>query len=428
MGDYRYNPVDPVHNAHLLAGESSVFDRIGIGVPDADQALEVSGIVHISAEQGTTPDAPANGDGGLLYTKADGKPYWRSNDVSETDLSAAGGGSGDITRVNITAGTGLTGSQNTASGDHTQTLALSHLGIQDLTDPGADRIMFWDENENAVKFLVPNDNLAISGTNLNATDTNTTYSAATSSALGLMKIEDDTEQSVAANAVSATAGRTYGVQFNSSDQAVVNVPWTDSGGISWDGSTANGVATYKDSDEATVESNLTFDGNSLLVITGSASAVPCTIKGAGSQTADLLQVQDSTGDELLVIDKGGSIKLGLGGDREIHVEPQSGSNKAGKDLFLKGGKSTGNTEGGDIRFYTSPVGSSGSSVNNWTEALKIRHDNVVDFKIAAATKTGSTTISTDFMSTAEISPSKWLEIKIAGTQYFLPAFASGQFA
>jgi len=35
------------------------------------------------------------------------------------------------------------------------------------------------------------------------------------------------------------------------------------GGISWDGSTANGVATYKDSDEATVESNLTFDGTDL---------------------------------------------------------------------------------------------------------------------------------------------------------------------
>ena len=40
------------------------------------------------------------------------------------------------------------------------------------------------------------------------------------------------------------------------------------GGISWDGSTANGVATYKDSDEATVESNLTFDGNTLTVGTG----------------------------------------------------------------------------------------------------------------------------------------------------------------
>ena len=36
-----------------------------------------------------------------------------------------------------------------------------------------------------------------------------------------------------------------------------------SGGISFDGSTANGVLTYKDADEATVESNLTFTGSVL---------------------------------------------------------------------------------------------------------------------------------------------------------------------
>ena len=57
--------------------------------------------------------------------------------------------------------------------------------------------------------------------------TPTSASTATASATGLIKIEDDTDQSVAANAVSATAGRTYGVQLNSSDQAVVNVPWAD---------------------------------------------------------------------------------------------------------------------------------------------------------------------------------------------------------
>ena len=39
-----------------------------------------------------------------------------------------------------------------------------------------------------------------------------------------------------------------------------------SSGISWDGSTANGVATYKDGDEATVESNLTFTGSALTCI------------------------------------------------------------------------------------------------------------------------------------------------------------------
>ena len=52
-------------------------------------------------------------------------------------------------------------------------------------------------------------------------------STATSSATGVIKIEDDTDQSVAAESVSTTANRTYGLQLNSSDQGVVNVPWTD---------------------------------------------------------------------------------------------------------------------------------------------------------------------------------------------------------
>jgi len=56
---------------------------------------------------------------------------------------------------------------------------------------------------------------------------NTTYSLMTSSVLGLGKLFNDTIQSVAANSVSATASRTYGIQTNSDGQSVVNVPWTD---------------------------------------------------------------------------------------------------------------------------------------------------------------------------------------------------------
>ena len=59
------------------------------------------------------------------------------------------------------------------------------------------------------------------------TDTDTTYSAGSSSALGLIKLEDDITQTEAANTVSATASRTYGLQINGSGQGVVNVPWTD---------------------------------------------------------------------------------------------------------------------------------------------------------------------------------------------------------
>ena len=59
--------------------------------------------------------------------------------------------------------------------------------------------------------------------------TDTTYSVMTDTVLGLGKVEDNTTQTVAANAVTTIAGRTYGIQKNSSNQLVVNIPWRDSG-------------------------------------------------------------------------------------------------------------------------------------------------------------------------------------------------------
>ena len=57
---------------------------------------------------------------------------------------------------------------------------------------------------------------------------------ATSTVRGGIELFSDTDQSVAANAVSTTASRTYGLQLNSSGQGVVNVPWTDTSGMtSW---------------------------------------------------------------------------------------------------------------------------------------------------------------------------------------------------
>ena len=57
--------------------------------------------------------------------------------------------------------------------------------------------------------------------------TNTyTLPKATATVRGGTELRSNTVQTVTANNVSSSAGRTYGVQLNSADQMVVNVPWT----------------------------------------------------------------------------------------------------------------------------------------------------------------------------------------------------------
>lgn len=69
----------------------------------------------------------------------------------------------------------------------------------------------------------------ITGTypNFTISSVDTTYSLATSTVEGLIELNSDTVQTVAANAITATANRTYGLQVNAAGQGVINVPWTD---------------------------------------------------------------------------------------------------------------------------------------------------------------------------------------------------------
>ena len=76
--------------AGTIAAVMSITSAGGVGVggvTNPDHALEVGGNVHLSSEQGSSPSAPAAGDGGVLFTKADGKIYWISDDISEVALS-----------------------------------------------------------------------------------------------------------------------------------------------------------------------------------------------------------------------------------------------------------------------------------------------------------------------------------------------------
>jgi len=70
----------------------------------------------------------------------------------------------------------------------------------------------------------------------------------TSTVTGTGKLWDDTVQLEAAEAVSTVKDRTYGVQFNSDDQLVVNVPWSTSGGSmsSWTIGDGTGIQPVTD--------------------------------------------------------------------------------------------------------------------------------------------------------------------------------------
>ncbi len=60
-----------------------------------------------------------------------------------------------------------------------------------------------------------------------ATYNNYTLPAADATTRGGIELFSSTPQSVAANTVSTTANRTYGLQVNSAGQGVVNIPWTN---------------------------------------------------------------------------------------------------------------------------------------------------------------------------------------------------------
>jgi hypothetical protein len=63
---------------------------LGIGTNAPIAKLDVSGKIAITNES-ATPNQPLDGQG-LLYSKNDGRLYWRSYDVAETDLTSGGGG------------------------------------------------------------------------------------------------------------------------------------------------------------------------------------------------------------------------------------------------------------------------------------------------------------------------------------------------
>lgn len=114
----------------------------------------------------------------------------------------------------------------TSSGDGATTIGNDKVTYAKMQNVSAtSRLLGRDSGDGTVEELAP-----VNIRNMiNVADGANAYSLplATNTVRGGIELFNNTDQSVAANTVTTTASRTYGLQLNSANQGVINVPWTD---------------------------------------------------------------------------------------------------------------------------------------------------------------------------------------------------------
>jgi len=279
---------------------------------------------------------------------------------------------GDITGV--TAGTGLSGG-GTSGG---VTVNLSHLGIESLSDPNDDQIIFWDDSAGATAFLDIGTGLSISGTTISVGTLNqdTTGNAATATALETARTINGVSFDGSANVTTLTAGTGVSV----SGTAV---------------SIGQAVATSDDVTFADVAAtgNVTITGN--LDVNGTTT----TLDSTNSTIADrLIELGNGTtgtpaNDMGLVFERGSSDNAFIGWDESADkflVGTGSFTGASTGDLTVTTGTLVANLEGnvtGNVTGNTS--GSSGSCTGNAATASALATARTLSF-------TGDVTGTGDF--------------------------------
>jgi len=106
-----------------------------------------------SAGRGLLDDADAAAQTTTLGLGTGDSPTWTGATLSGLTASRLVGSDASKAMESVTVGTGL---------DYTRpNLTLSHLGIEALSDPNADKIVFWDDSATALKWLGVGNSIAI---------------------------------------------------------------------------------------------------------------------------------------------------------------------------------------------------------------------------------------------------------------------------
>ena len=206
--------------------------------------------------------------------------------------------------------------------------------------------------------LTAGDGITLSRTTITNTDNDLTITnaLATETTTGGVQLFSNTDQSVAANTVSTTANRTYGLQLNSADQGVVNVPWTD-----------------------TVYTHPTHDGDDISIDTGALSGAVVISDLDFNVTTDTLgHVTDanaSVATRTLTL-----ANLGYTGDTDAnnYVLPTAAASTLG-----------GVKVGSRLSISTGTLSADSQTDNNFTTTLKNKLDGISD----SADVTDATTVT-----------------------------------
>ena len=197
--------------------------------------------------------------------------------------------SGDITAV--VAGTGLSGGATSGSA----TVNLSHLGLESLSDPNDDQIIFWDDSAGATAFLDLGTGLSISGTTISVgtLNQNTTGNAATATALATARTIHGVSFDGTANIdLSEVVQDTVGAMFSSNTETGNTVSYEDGDGTidlvvgTLNQDTTGNAATATALETARNIGGVSFDGSANINLPGvNTSGTQDTSGNAATATA-----------------------------------------------------------------------------------------------------------------------------------------------